>query len=55
MNTIQISAIDMNKLNPFIIFDCLHDKSEPDRAAAHLRQSVSRDGVWLIIEPFAND
>jgi len=36
-------------------FDCLHDMGDPVGAAAHVRQSVARDGVWMIVEPFAND
>jgi ubiquinone/menaquinone biosynthesis C-methylase UbiE len=36
-------------------FDCLHDMGDPAGAAAHVRRSVSRDGVWMIVEPFAND
>lgn len=36
-------------------FDCLHDMGDPAGAAAHVRKSVSRDGVWMIVEPFAND
>jgi hypothetical protein len=35
--------------------DCTYDMGEPAGTAAHVRQSVSRDRVWLIIEPFAND
>lgn len=42
MSTIRISAIDVNKLDVFIVFDCLHDMGDPARAAAHLQQSVSR-------------
>src|SRR5579883_142306 len=36
-------------------FDCLHDMGDPAGAAAHVRKSVSRDGVWMIVEPFAHD
>jgi SAM-dependent methyltransferase len=36
-------------------FDCLHDMGDPTGAAAHVRKSVSRDGVWMIVEPFAHD
>lgn len=36
-------------------FDCLHDMGDPIGAAAHVRQSLSRDGTWMIVEPFAND
>jgi SAM-dependent methyltransferase len=37
------------------VFDCLHDMGDPIGAAQHVRQSLSRDGVWMIVEPFAND
>jgi ubiquinone/menaquinone biosynthesis C-methylase UbiE len=37
------------------VFDCLHDMGDPVGAAKHVRQSVARDGVWMIVEPFAND
>ena len=37
------------------VFDCLHDMGDPIGAAKHVRQSVARDGVWMIVEPFAHD
>lgn len=37
------------------MFDCLHDMGDPAGAAAHVRQSLKRDGHWMIVEPFAND
>ena len=37
------------------VFDCLHDMGDPAGAAAHVRQSLARDGTWMIVEPFAND
>jgi SAM-dependent methyltransferase len=37
------------------VFDCLHDMGDPVGAAAHVRQSLARDGTWMIVEPFAND
>ncbi len=36
-------------------FDCLHDMGDPVGAAAHVRESLAPDGVWMIVEPFAND
>ena len=36
-------------------FDCLHDMGDPAGAAAHVRQSLDRDGTWMIVEPFAHD
>ena len=37
------------------VFDCLHDLGDPKGAAAHVRQSLAKDGTWMIVEPFAND
>jgi SAM-dependent methyltransferase len=37
------------------VFDCLHDMGDPVGAARHVRQSLHRDGTWMIVEPFAND
>lgn len=37
------------------VFDCLHDMGDPVGASAHVRQSLAKDGTWMIVEPFAND
>jgi SAM-dependent methyltransferase len=37
------------------VFDCLHDMGDPIGAAAHIRQSLGRNGTWMIVEPFAHD
>jgi len=36
-------------------FDCLHDMGDPIGAAAHVWQSLAKEGTWMIVEPFAND
>ena len=36
-------------------FDCLHDMGDPAGAARHVRQSLSPDGTWMIVEPMAGD
>jgi 2-polyprenyl-3-methyl-5-hydroxy-6-metoxy-1,4-benzoquinol methylase len=36
-------------------FDCLHDMGDPVGAAKHVRSKLAKDGVWMIVEPFAND
>ncbi|MBV9522295.1 MAG: class I SAM-dependent methyltransferase [Alphaproteobacteria bacterium] len=36
-------------------FDCLHDMGDPVGAARHVRETLSGDGTWLIVEPFAHD
>ena len=37
------------------MFDCLHDMGDPVGASAHVRQSLRKQGSWMIVEPFAND
>ncbi len=36
-------------------FDCLHDMGDPVGAAGHVRNALTDDGTWMIVEPFAND
>ena len=36
-------------------FDCLHDMGDPKGAAEHVLSTLSREGTWMIVEPFAND
>ncbi len=37
------------------VFDCLHDMGDPVGAATHVRESLNKDGTWMIVEPFANN
>lgn len=37
------------------LFDCLHDMGDPVGAARHVRETLARDGTWMIVEPFAQD
>ena len=37
------------------VFDCLHDMGDPVGAAAHVRESLTPEGTWMIVEPFAHD
>ena len=37
------------------IFDALHDMGDPVGAAARIRDALTPDGTWLLVEPFAND
>lgn len=37
------------------VFDCLHDMGDPVGAAKHVRDSLAKDGTWMIVEPFAHD
>ncbi len=36
-------------------FDCLHDMGDPLAAARHVREALSSDGTWMIVEPYAGD
>jgi SAM-dependent methyltransferase len=36
-------------------FDSLHDMGDPVGAAKHVREALAPDGVWMLVEPFAND
>jgi SAM-dependent methyltransferase len=37
------------------MFDCLHDMGDPVGAGRHVRETLGRDGTWMIVEPFAHD
>lgn len=36
-------------------FDCLHDLPDPVGAGRRARESLARDGTWMIVEPAAGD
>ena len=36
-------------------FDCLHDMGDPTGAANHVLSSLTPDGTWMIVEPYASD
>ncbi len=36
-------------------FDCLHDMGDPVGAARHVRDPLTPDGTWMIVEPAAGD
>jgi SAM-dependent methyltransferase len=36
-------------------FDSLHDMGDPAGAATHVLETLTPDGTWMIIEPYAND
>jgi SAM-dependent methyltransferase len=36
-------------------FDCLHDMGDPAGASKHVFDSLSADGTWMIVEPYAKD
>jgi 2-polyprenyl-3-methyl-5-hydroxy-6-metoxy-1,4-benzoquinol methylase len=37
------------------VFDALHDMGDPVGAARHVHSQLAPDGVWMVVEPFAND
>lgn len=38
-----------------LTFDCLHDMTRPDRAAAAIRRAIDDDGTWLVKEIRCDD
>jgi 2-polyprenyl-3-methyl-5-hydroxy-6-metoxy-1,4-benzoquinol methylase len=38
-----------------LTFDCLHDMTRPDAAAASIRQAIADDGTWLVKEIRCDD
>lgn len=38
-----------------VSLDCLHDMGDPPGAAAHVKQSLTPDGTWMLVEPYAGD
>jgi SAM-dependent methyltransferase len=36
-------------------FDCLHDMGDPLAAARHVRDALTPDGTWMVVEPAAAD
>ncbi len=36
-------------------FDCLHDMADPASVARHARNSLTKDGHVMVVEPFAHD
>jgi hypothetical protein len=34
-------------------FDCLHDMGDPLGAACHIREALTPDGTWMVVEPAA--
>lgn len=36
-------------------FDCFHDMGDPGAVAAHVRESLTPEGTWMLVEPNAGD
>jgi len=54
-NVIRAKEFPGRNYDLVTVFDCLHDMGDPVGAAAHVQQSLAKDGTWMIVEPFAND
>jgi 2-polyprenyl-3-methyl-5-hydroxy-6-metoxy-1,4-benzoquinol methylase len=37
------------------MFDCLHDMGDPVGAARHVKDTLAKDGTWMVVEPIAGD
>jgi 2-polyprenyl-3-methyl-5-hydroxy-6-metoxy-1,4-benzoquinol methylase len=37
------------------VFDCLHDMGDPVGASAHVRETLTPTGTWMVVEPNAAD
>jgi SAM-dependent methyltransferase len=53
----QASAKDFPAQNYDLVafFDCLHDMGDPVGAGKHVKETLAKDGTWMIVEPFAHD
>ncbi len=36
-------------------FDCLHDMGDPAKVSSEIKNILSKEGTWMIVEPFAHD
>ncbi|WP_440008646.1 SAM-dependent methyltransferase [Halomicrococcus sp. SG-WS-1] len=37
------------------MFNCFHDMGDPVGVAAHVHETLTDDGAWMIVEPYAED
>jgi SAM-dependent methyltransferase len=53
----QASAKDYPAQNYDFVafFDCLHDMGDPVGAGRHVKETMAKDGTWMVVEPFAHD
>jgi SAM-dependent methyltransferase len=51
----EASAFPGDNYDLVAMFDCLHDMGNPISAAKHVRKALKPDGMWMVVEPFAND
>jgi len=43
------------KYDVVAMFDCLHDMGDPVGAAKHVKNTLAKDGTFMLVEPFAHD
>lgn len=54
----QVAAAQTFNGGPYDLvttFDCVHGMGDPAGVARHVREQLSADGTWMIVEPFAGD
>jgi 2-polyprenyl-3-methyl-5-hydroxy-6-metoxy-1,4-benzoquinol methylase len=51
----EAKAYPGNEYDLVTFFDCLHDMGDPVGAAAHVHSTLSANGTWMVVEPFAHD
>jgi len=53
----KASAKDFPAKNYDVVamFDCLHDMGDPVGAAKHVKNTLAKDGTFMLVEPFAHD
>ncbi|WP_436924523.1 class I SAM-dependent methyltransferase [Halosimplex amylolyticum] len=49
------SAYDGTDYDLVTMFNCFHDMGDPVGVAAHVRETLSDAGTWMIVEPYAED
>lgn len=49
------SAYDGPDYDLVTMFNCFHDMGDPVGVAAHVRETLSDDGAWMIVEPYAEN
>jgi len=49
------STYDGTDYDLVTMFNCFHDMGDPVGVAAHVRETLTDDGTWMIVEPYAAD
>ena len=53
--TAQVKEIGEQGFDLVTAFDCLHDMGDPRGCARQVRRMLKADGVWMVVEPAADD